>query len=1301
MGRFSQLLQNNKQLPQSVIDEKILKPLRPQSNSVLDTPIEEFKPQPAPIREGVNPAFAKRLPKLTAGLSAVADKIDIVMKNPWVERSGQTGAEVMTATDNTQKATTGSKIGDMTADLWGGAMGFAGNPMSAGAKLWGGSEQVAGAAINKLPQLAKLPAVAQTALKLGGATVPYEATMAAVNNRPMDAGEMGVAAGSNALLGMLPYGIGKAMGGKAKVEMPAMREVPWKPIETALPKAELPTIPPPDIKIPTPKEVAPKEPWQMTKEEFLLERPQVEGYRFHGSPEGDLAFIDPYAHTQTWKEGIGFYTTNSRDAANMYSKGRTAKGDRKGKQGAINYIEARPKAVLDMDAPLDKVLWKNIVEKRTGDSQFFDSELVGLKSNSDGYKAAVEHLRDEFGTEAQYAIEESLVDMGITATAHMEGVKGGKPHQVFVHKTNEGMRIVPPEEVYNKMIEKATKEGRFNTPKAELPTLPTIKPKVSAPVKGIPSIEALKADMAEAVPMKGKNPLLGEGSISAAKGSTPGKIEPTGNPNEYTQSFVSAAAQSPAVDRNVKDILWWDLQPGESGTYGRRTHKMISEQADGFITSNPDAAYRHATSVETIANEPDLSVAIGIKLAEHHQKTNPTLSDEILNEIGDQLTKHGQAISASRLLVRMTPQGMVNNIEKNIGKLNKEGLEQYGKKWKDIELTSPEREAISKLKIGDKAGYEALNEQIQTRIADELPASAMEKVNAWRHISMLLNPKTQVRNVGGNLIMMGMRKTAKAVSAVLQKVAVKAEDRTQVISVKKEFKDSATAYFEANKRELLGGPNKYQENIKLNMPNKRVFQSNALDKTRKFTYKLLEMGDTPFFKNAYIDRLASFAQARGIKDFSKLPKEAFKTALKEAEQATYKDASEVATFLNKLKNPGAKANAIQKGAAFGLEAATPFVKTPINIIKRGIQYSPAGIINTIGKWKSAEGIDELAKGLTGTGILGLGYLLAKHGILTGKASEDADLKAYNANAGQSPFSIFGKYTYDWAQPFAVPLSVGVEIYNALKENPLEQKQMDTVLANNDTSRLQQIAVSVSDSIIDSLSASGDTVFNMSIMKGIKNLLGNPQGVTAGLSQLPQQYASQFIPTLSSQVAGMVDPTVRQSYEKGNLAGSMKNALLSKIPFASKTLPAKQSPYGEDIKRIENPAMRAFGQFLSPGIIATDQNVKPGIDNELRRLNAEGLKTQFPTITPNYIDKTQKHPRINLTAEEATQYQKRTGKLTEEAFNKIISSSAYQNAKANKEKNQTADEVKAAMLAKAIAEAKAKAKAEIVEAKGYK
>ena len=49
------------------------------------------------------------------------------------------------------------------------------------------------------------------------------------------------------------------------------------------------------------------------------------------------------------------------------------------------------------------------------------------------------------------------------------------------------------------------------------------------------------------------------------------------------------------------------------------------------------------------------------------------------------------------------------------------------------------------------------------------------------------------------------------------------------------------------------------------------------------------------------------------------------------------------------------------------------------------------------------------------------------------------MKAYNVNTGNAPFSIMGKFTYDWAMPFSVPLAIGVEVYNAIKGTKDEAK----------------------------------------------------------------------------------------------------------------------------------------------------------------------------------------------------------------------------------------------------------------------
>ena len=694
---------------------------------------------------------------------------------------------------------------------------------------------------------------------------------------------------------------------------------------------------------------------------------------------------------------------------------------------------------------------------------------------------------------------------------------------------------------------------------------------------------------------------------------------------------------------------------------------------------------------------------------------NVVRARELMSNAANRATESGQFGQAFRILRDADPETFLMSFDKMLKKLNKEGLDTYGKKWKEVDLTPDELTMVGNIERGNQASYDSAFEQIQARIADEMPATSMEKINAWRHISMLLNVKSNVRNVGGNAIMMAMRKAAQRTSGVIQKTFLKESDRTQSVLVNKEYKDLAKEYFSSNSKELLGGENKFQEGISLNMPDKRVFRKSRigevlgkdvdiLEKTRKFNYALLQKGDTPFFRKAYEDRLASYAQAKKIKDFSELPQEAFDIAKKEAMEATYKDSSIIADFLNKAKRPDKDAGIARKAGAVLTEAVIPFAKTPLNVLKRGLQFSPIGVANGLGSIKSSKGaaaaIDELAKGLTGTSVLGLGYLLASKGVLTGKVSKDADVRAYDSSTGHSPFSVMGKYSFDWGAPLSIPLSVGVQIYNAVKDNPEDKAKMDSVVQGNNLDKLGKLAANASEAILDGMNASGDTVFNMSVFKGVKLLLGSQQGVMEGLSQLPQNYATQFIPTALNQIAGSVDPLVRQAYVKGDIPQSFKNALISRVPLASKKLPAKQTPFGEDVKKIENPIGRAFSQFLSPGIITKDQGIDPKIDAELRRLNdVEGLKTQFPTMVPNYIEKTQTHPRITLTPEEAIQYQKRVGELTLNSFKKIMNNSSYVGAR--KTKLQSPDEVKAKLLADAISESKALAKKEILKGKGLK
>lgn len=208
-------------------------------------------------------------------------------------------------------------------------------------------------------------------------------------------------------------------------------------------------------------------------------------------------------------------------------------------------------------------------------------------------------------------------------------------------------------------------------------------------------------------PASSGNELLGEGSISAAKKVIPDKNAPTGNENEYVQSFNVSALESPGIEQGVKDILWWDVQPGETGTYQRRGHKMLSEKAERLIAENPEAAYRHITSDEVLLKEPDLTVAAGIKLADHYQKQgNFHAADEILNYTADHLTRAGQTVNAAKLINKLSPAGVVMRGKNEAGKAF-DGLPERDKKR--------HRESSDEL----QKGFEEINEETVDEIINQ------------------------------------------------------------------------------------------------------------------------------------------------------------------------------------------------------------------------------------------------------------------------------------------------------------------------------------------------------------------------------------------------------------------------------------------------------------------------------------------------------------------------------------------------------------------------------------------------------
>jgi hypothetical protein len=850
-------------------------------------------------------------------------------------------------------------------------------------------------------------------------------------------------------------------------------------------------------------------------------------------------------------------------------------------------------------------------------------------------------------------------------------------------------------------------------------------------------LQRLRPDIPPIVPKQAKgSPILQK------KGSSASRIEPALIPREPI-SPVPETLRDPILPKGRRE---------RGAARNIRTDEARPLEARQKLTETPQT-YEQIPNPKVLRNVENIMNEGLEKAIVEFERLNAEFRPEappLLKKIVDQLYAEGNGARADKLIVdaaeKATQAGQYTQtwkllrsgkdstafktlIGKQLKKLNEEGSLLYKKKWKEVKLNADELDAIWKLRPGDEAGHEALFNQIRKRISNELPASIYEKINAWRHVSMLLNPKTQVRNVVGNAIMMGMRHSSQRISAILQKITLPAEARTQAFSIGKESKDMARAYFELNKKDILRNPNKYLETIKLNMPDKRVFRKSRIaekaglsdkltlslgkkgnvevdfadlpEEMRRFTYWILEAGDTPFLRNAYVNRLASYIEARGIKDIASIPKEAHEIALKEALESTFKDASNLAKFINSIKNPRGDEPWLKRTiGAVAAESLLPFVQTPINIVRRGIQYSPVSVVDSLikkqkvkgairsgrmtaeeGARRTAASLDEMAKGLTGSGIVALGFLLAKYNILTGDEPDDRDLREYNKATGNAAFSVLGKATYDWAEPFAIPLVIGVELYNSIKDHQDNADKLE-----------EGILGAVIGGVSDGVKASINTILDMSLLQGIQSVVGHEGGVAEGFTEVPSTYAQQFIPSFSAQLARIADPTVRRTYVKGDKVQSAINAAMNKIPFASRRLEPKITPFGDDMTRFENHFGRAMDAFLNPAIISKNQNINQEIDAEIRRLADSGYKRHIPTQVNSYIEETRNYPKLDLTQPEITQYQKRTGELTKKRFIQIIRSGEYINSP---------DEVREKLLADAIAKAKKEAKAEIVRSRGYR
>lgn len=193
-------------------------------------------------QSNVNQEFVANNPTLSKVMAAPGFAMQTIGEllpqsaQDFASRASDAAGEIMTGVDKPNKPNVGNEplsiskrpgsvfeglplTPDNLADLTGTLIGFVGNPkngvQNVGGSLWNAAEGLAGQIVKRIAP--KTPELAQTAMKVAGATVPFEAAMAINNNRGMNPGEMAESAAANALLGAITHGVARNLNKGNKV----------------------------------------------------------------------------------------------------------------------------------------------------------------------------------------------------------------------------------------------------------------------------------------------------------------------------------------------------------------------------------------------------------------------------------------------------------------------------------------------------------------------------------------------------------------------------------------------------------------------------------------------------------------------------------------------------------------------------------------------------------------------------------------------------------------------------------------------------------------------------------------------------------------------------------------------------------------------------------------------------------------------------------------------------------------------------------------------------------------------------
>ena len=674
---------------------------------------------------------------------------------------------------------------------------------------------------------------------------------------------------------------------------------------------------------------------------------------------------------------------------------------------------------------------------------------------------------------------------------------------------------------------------------------------------------------------------------------------------------------------------------------------------------------------------------------------------DVLSDMVQHQRSAAQALQATRILKQLSPETQLYQAQRSIANLQTQLNEEYGGD-KAPKLKIDQTLAEQFMKAADQAERDAVLANIYRDIGKQMPSRFKDKWNAWRYLAMLGNVRTHVRNVVGNAGFVPVVAAKNAVATGIEKAVYRLSGGKMQRS--KEFVTGkggkalleAAAQDYAKVADVAMGGGKYSDFANANKyieEGRVIFKIvKPLEAARKANSRALDKEDAWFSKPHYAYAMAQYCKANGItaemiaKGGDKVVK-AREYAIKEAQKATYRDTNAFSQAISELGRMGRNSkNGAKRTIATVMEGILPFRKTPANILARGVEYSPIGLLNGFkqaifdvqkGTKTAAEAIDAISAGLTGTGLLALGLFWAAQGVVRGHGDDDDKENDFMELAGHQAYALElpngTSVTLDWLAPECLPFFVGVNLWELTDggDKPATMADWLTAISQVSEPMLEMSCLQSLNDVFDSV--------------GYASSNGLP-GLPTALVNAAASYVSQGIPTILGQAERTGEGLRYTTFTSKN--SKLTNNVQYALGRASAKIPIwdySQIPYIDAWGRTESMGevgTRAFNNFLNPAYTSTVDMSE--MEEELLRLYEVTGESVLPRRASKYFNVDKK--RVDLTGEQYVTYAQKKGGEAYKWLTELTQNATYRSM---------SDEEKADCIARIYSAANEVAKAEVV------